>query len=348
MMRIATVTVAASAMIAAAVWIGIGPGGTSTTFAAALDPVLQATDGARAVHVVLRMLTRQGEDFSYVNLGGRPQQVEAWIEWPHEPGDTGRARVDKRDRIYVFDGRTTTIFHPLRNDALKMTGRRFGHELFWPAAWVRQILNRPGGGVEILEHEEVGDTGRLVIRERGADVAPLEPSFLGDFDRETEIVWDLDTKLLTDLRRWVLADGERVLFSEVVSIDYLAGIDDAVFDLTLPDDVRWGGVAQGPVELLDLGPREVAEQFFEAALEGDRERLELFCGSPATLDRLLEEDNRPTEILYVGAPFRAGNYPGVFVPYKVRFGTGWRSVRSHNLALRNDSDPHRWVVDGGI
>ncbi len=74
----------------------------------------------------------------------------------------------------------------------------------------------------------------------------------------------------------------------------------------------------------------------------------MFCGSPSTVDWLLAERNRPTEILYIGEPFRAGPYPGVFVPYKVRFGQGWRSVRTHNLALRNDNDQRRWAFDGGI
>ena len=327
MMRIATVTATAAVMIAAAVWIGIGPGGTSVTFAAALDPVLQATDGARAVHVVLRMLTREGEDFSYVNLDGEPRTVEAWIEWPQEPGDKGRARVDKTDRIYVHDGTQSVFYHPLRGEAYKGSGE-FGHGLFWPAAWVRQIRNRPNANVDVLVHEEIGNRGRLLIREKGAEIAPLEPSFLGDFDRETEVAWALDSNLL--------------------SIDYLPSIDDAVFELQLPESVRWGGVPEAPVALLELGPREVALRFFDAALDGDREQLELFCGSPSMVDWLLDEKRRPTEILYIGEPFHAGDYPGVYVPYKVRFGTGWFSLKEFNLALRNDNDQHRWVFDGGI
>jgi hypothetical protein len=347
MMKVGALTAAATALIVVAVWIGIGPGGTSVTFAATLAPVLEATDGARAVHVVLRMLTREGEDFGYVNLVGEPRQVEAWIEWPHQPGDTGRARVDKTDRIYVFDGKETIFYHPLRGEAYKGSGQ-FGHQLFWPAKWVRQILNRPNGDVEVLVHEEAGDQGRLVIREKGADIGPLNPSFLGDFDRETEVAWNLDSHLLTDLKRWVLVDGERVLFSEVVSIEYLSSIEDAVFELELPEDVRWGGVSEAPPEVLELGPREVAERFFEAALRGDREELELFCGSPSMVEWLLDKEHRPTELIYLGEPFRAGKYPGVFVPYKVRFGSGWFSVKEHNLALRNDNDEHRWVYDGGI
>jgi len=347
MFKIGTLTAAATVLIVAVLWIGIGPGSVSATFAAALDPVVEATKDARAVHVVLRMLTRPGEDFGYVNLEGQPGTVEAWIEWPQAPGETGRARVDKQDRIYVYDGTQTIFYHPLRGEAFKGRGG-FGHELFWPAAWVRQIRDGRSADVEILTHEENGGRGRLLIREPSHESGPLEPSFLGDFERETEIAWDLETKLLTELRRWVFVDGERRLFSEIVSVEYLPSIEDAVFDLELPDDVRWGGVPEAPVAMLELGPREVARRLFDAALRRDRTELTLLCPSPSMVDFLLDPKHRPTEILYIGEPFRAGDYPGVYVPYRVRFGRGLFSVKELNLALRNDNEQHRWVFDGGI
>ena len=347
MFKVGTLTAAATVLIVAVLWIGIGPGGVSATFAAALDPVFEATNDARAVHVVLRMLTRPGEDFSYVNLEGQPGTVEAWIEWPRVPGDTGRARVDKQDRIYVHDGTQTIFYHPLRGEAYKGRGS-FGHELFWPATWVRQIRNGSVDDVEILAHEESGGQGRLLIREPGQEIGPLEPSFLGDFERETEVAWDLETSLLTELRRWVFVDGERRLFSELVSVEYLPSIDDAVFDVDLPDTVRWGGVPEAPVTMLELGPREVARRLFDAALRGDRAELSLLCPSPSMVDFLLDSEHRPSEIFYIGEPFTAGDYPGVYVPYRVRFGRGLFSVKEFNLALKNDNEQRRWVYDGGI
>ena len=56
-------------------------------------------------------------------------------------------------------------------------------------------------------------------------------------------------------------------------------------------------------------------------------------------------DNRPSEVLFIGDPFRAGGYPQVFVPYRVRFG---EEIKEFNLALRNDNSQNRWVFDGGI
>jgi hypothetical protein len=313
-----------------------------------LAPVAAATERIESVHVVLRMLTREGEDFSYVNLGGEPERVEAWVEWPAGPGEPGRARIDKVDRIYSFDGSGTTFYHPKRNEAYRGRGRGVELDLFWPAAWVRYLRNIPDDEVEVVEHDENGGRGRLLLRQNGAPVAGLEPSFLGDFDREIEVEWDTDTHLLTGLKRWVYHEGQRVLFSEIESIEYVESVDDSVFALDLPEDVRWGGVKSASADLIALGPREVARRLFEAAAEGDRETLELYCGSPSMVDWLLDDAHRPTEILFIGEPFGGGGrYPGVYVPYRVRFGRD-AAVKEFNLALRNDNEQRRWVYDGGI
>ena len=166
------------------------------------------------------------------------------------------------------------------------------------------------------------------------------------FERETAVEWDLSTQRLVGIKRWIHRDGEPVLFSETERIEYLPALDPNLFEPELPEDVRWGGVAEGPPMLLDLGPREVAWAIFDAAARGDRETLKLFCGSPATVDSLLEE--RPTKIYFVGDPFRSGRYAGVYVPYKVRFGDGLFAVKEHNLALRNDNPQNRWIFDGGL
>ena len=133
----------------------------------------------------------------------------------------------------------------------------------------------------------------------------------------------------------------------MIRIEYLQEIDDSVFRLELPENVRWGGVAEVAPEIAALGPRQVAERFWRAAMDGDWATLEQFCPSPSMIDWFKE--NRPTELISLGEPFRSGSYPGMFVPYKVRFGRGWRSeVKEYNLALKQMGPQKRWVFDGGI
>ena len=345
MARIGAVTAAAATVVAAVVWIASGAFGPEVALAAVLEPVAEATGQVNAVHMVVRMLTREGEDFTYVNASGPPERVEAWVQWSHKPGDAGRMRIDKRDRIYSFDGNESIFFHPLRAEAYRGRGAGLNIDLFWPAAWVRQIRSLPAEGVEVLEHNEKDGRGHLLLREKGVDTGPRDAAFLGEFDRETEVEWDLQTRLLTGLKRWIYDGGERRLFLDLASIEYLPAIEDERFKLDIPADVRWGGVKEAPAALASLGPRETAQCLFEAAMTGDRDTLEMLVPSPAMVDWLLDEAHRPSEIEFIGEPFRAGDYPGVYVPYRVRLG---RSVKSHRLALRNDNDQERWVWDGGI
>jgi hypothetical protein len=345
MARIGAVTAAAAAVVAAVVWITTGALGPGVALAAVLEPVAEATSQVNAVHVVVRMLTREGEDFTYVHTDGSPERVEAWVQWSRKPGEAGRMRIDKRDRIYSFDGTESIFFHPLRGEAYRGRGAGLNIDLFWPAAWVQQIRSLPAEGVEVLEHSEKDGRGHLLLREKGVDTGPRDAAFLGEFDRETEVEWDLQSRLLTGLKRWVYDGGERRLFLELVSIEYLPAIEDGRFKLDLPADVRWGGVKEAPAGLASLGPREAAQRLFEAAMAGDRDTLELLVPSPAMVDWLLDEAHRASEIVFIGEPFRAGDYVGVYVPYRVRLGS---RMKSHRLALRNDNEQRRWVYDGGI
>jgi hypothetical protein len=297
------------------------------------------------------MLTRPGEDFAFANLEGDLQKVEAWIRGPSGPEDPGRSRVEKPDRIYCYDGKETISYHPAKKEAFraKAAGGSADLLLLWPATWVRQILSVPSKDVEVLAHEEANGKGRLLLRERGAPLDPRQkPSFWSDFDRETEVEWDLGTLLLTGLRRWVFDNGDKRLFSELVSVEYLPTIDEAVFRLEIPADVRWGGEKEAPPGMAATGPRELARLFFEAAIVRDRPALEVYCPSPSMVDRMIRDDG-PSRIYYIGQPYRSGSYPGYYVPYKVRFGRGPSSwVKEYQMAVRNDNPQRQWVWDGGI
>jgi len=356
MARIGTATAVGVAITVVAAWLFmtfvLGPASTAPAYAAVLETVAEATGEAGAVHMVLRMLTREGEDFPYVNLEGDLQEVEVWLQNPLQPGDRGRARVEKPDRIYCFDGKETIFYHPTRREATRGPGMYGGLDLFWPAGWVRQILHSPSPGVEVLEHVEADGTGRLVVREKGAEMGGRAPSSIGEFDRETEVVWDLATRRLAGLRRWVLEEGGKKLFAELVSIEYLPLLEEGIFTLDLPPDVTWAGVKEASTELALLGPREVAQRFFQAATEGDQATLEQLLPSPWFVKRILRF--RVTRVEYLGEPFRSGTYPGVFVPYRVEYRRvkgAWgvsSGTAEHNLALRDDNPQRRWVVDGGI
>ena len=347
MAKIGTATVAATAIVGAVIWISVafllGPGSTTVGFAAALDRVVDGTGAARAVHMVMQTLGREGEDYGFVNLGGTPLRMELYVVAPRGEKDRGEFRIEKPDRLTVFDGKEFVHFFKARNEAMRSEPGGLTSAGYWPANWIRNIQQLSADKAELLVRQEKAGRGRIVFREKGVDTRPLAPSFLGDFDRETEIVWDLATGRLTGFRVWVFHARERILFQELVSIEYLESIDQALFDAQLPQDVRWTGPRPGSVGDDAPGPKEVARLVFQAAIDHDRATLELYCPSPAMIDWALKQRN--LEILHIGEPFQAGNYPGVYVPYRIRVDG---KVKEWQMAVRNDNAERRWMFDGGV
>jgi hypothetical protein len=250
--------------------------------------------------------------------------------------------------VYACDEHGTITFHPARGEAIRSAGCSVDVETFWPATWVTQLRAAAlGGGIEARERVEERDAARLVLREAGTDTIGRDKAFLQEFDRETEITWKPASHRLTGLRRWVFEDG-RHLVAETVTIEYLDAVDEALFRVDLPADVRWVTLRDAPAALADLGPRDVARRFFEAAAAGDRDTLEVLGASPHVAGLVLGA--RVTGIVALGETFRTGAYPGVYVPYVIttRSADGGTTERRHNLALRDDNHERRWVFDGGF
>ena len=330
----------------------MGPGAVNVAYADVLTPVAKATADVKAVHLVMQVRTREGENFAFVNLEGDLQRVEAWLQGPTGPGDPGRVRIEKSDRISTFDGREGILFFVRSNEAERAEsclGCGEAIEALWPASWVTEILAAPPKNVKVLAHEERLGRGRLLVCEPGVDKRPLGPHFWTDFDRETEITWDAGSLRLTGMRRWVLYEGQRTLFAEVESIDYPVAVPAERFTQSLPAGVRWQGLANTPPPSGEAGtgPEQVARLIFESAIRGDRAVLERHVSSPGLVDWLIKNTVRVDRI---GTPFTTANYPGVHVPYEVEFkGALWGTrLQKGNLALKNLNPQKVWEWDGGI
>jgi hypothetical protein len=52
------------------------------------------------------------------------------------------------------------------------------------------------------------------------------------------------------------------------------------------------------------------------------------------------------KIVSIGEPFKMGEFPGWYVPYKIRFKNGL--VQDWDLKIRNDNPVKRYIFDGGL
>lgn len=347
MVRVGAVGVALAALVLIAFTL-FAPGSVEVSLAQVLEPVLAATGSARGVHLVLDVREQDREEPGFIDLAGSPHRMEAWIRWPAAGGsenpDKGRIRVEKGGWTYVFDGTSTIYYRPGIREAYRFDGGSPRLELLWPAAWVKDVIALPKDG-RVLDHVEASGEGRLLVHWPAPDLGPRQPAWFEDYEREVEIRWNLASKQLTGLRQWVVARGAKTLVRDLRTVEYLPDVAEATFAIDLPADVRYSELFAAPPEIDRLTSREAAERLWQAAIRGDWETVRYFVPSPATRDWIMRM--RPIELRSLGEPFKSGAYPGVLIPYEVRYGSREGTTR-HNIAMRNDNRFGRWIADGGI
>lgn len=100
------------------------------------------------------------------------------------------------------------------------------------------------------------------------------------------------------------------------------------------------GVPEG---LAGLTPVEAASVVLSGFREWDERILRMAIGEMA--DEAYREEFEGAELISVGEPFMSGRPDVMFVPYRIKMPD--KTVRSHNLALRKNSNGG-WIVDGGL
>jgi hypothetical protein len=97
-----------------------------------------------------------------------------------------------------------------------------------------------------------------------------------------------------------------------------------------------------------ITPKEAAEAFFKACSEKNWDEFAKFIPRLDNDDRIeqIKEYLGGLQIISIGEPFKMGEFPGWYVPYKVRFNNGL--VQDWDLAIRNDNPVKRYMFDGGI
>jgi hypothetical protein len=97
-----------------------------------------------------------------------------------------------------------------------------------------------------------------------------------------------------------------------------------------------------------ITPKEAAETFFKACSEKNWDEFLKFMPPLDNNDRIeqIKEYLGGLQVISIGKPFKMGEFPGWYVPYKVRFNNGL--VQDWDLAIRNDNPAKRYILDGGI
>ena len=170
---------------------------------------------------------------------------------------------------------------------------------------------------------------------------------------------DPKTKLLKQLEKYQLQDGEYRFVARITFLEYNEPIDPSLFALELPGDVtridqttQEVGLAKG-----DLGDEEIAvkvtREFFEALISKDYAKAgQLYEGMPVA--RLKEEIGTTINIVRIISIGEPSPFPrpgmGLRVPYEIEIEVdGVKSVKKFRAQVRAVyNQPDRWTIAGGI
>lgn len=160
------------------------------------------------------------------------------------------------------------------------------------------------------------------------------------------------TNRLLSLEVFVTDAKTEVLVLKVNNIKYDEAIAPENFKIMLPDDTKW-------VELKDIAPKkenattaksaeEAAKLWWSSFANNDWETVCKLCPSLEKSSNFenFKQEYGGLQVMNIGIPFKSGQYPGEFVPYKVKLKSG--EIQEFNLALRNDNPGKIWQVDGGF
>jgi outer membrane lipoprotein-sorting protein len=349
--RLVMVGAAALALLLLAPFVGsiAGKRGRPSPVTSLLAQSVQAMSGLQTVHMRARMRTLPNDNFEYISPDCDFVPLEIWKQF----GDPPRWRVEKPGRVVVMDGTSATLWMkpaqvsrggPQTNylewlNLLLETDRIMEHELAMARARETSaaLTEEIRGGAR----QKVLTVNRKAYSRNANDW--LRNKAVSDSDHTRVYRFDAVTSRLEGLQLVLHAGGKDTVVFEISEIRYNETLDPALFTLQLPADAI---LARTPVSgTPPKSPEEAAALLLDAFSRQDWDQA-LAVYPYSGFEPRFKEMFGGMQVISLGEPFQSGLYAGWFVPYEVRLKSG--QVRKHNLALRNDNEARRWVLDGGL
>jgi len=330
---------------------------TADTF---LSQAVEALSGLSSIHMKARMRSRLGDNFGSICPECDFVPVEMWKQVDDE--GTLRWRLEKPVRTIVMDGETTTM----------VQGDQWATRLEEPGplgccfdSWMGRLLNVREllhGELQeatenpirqlVLSHETIDGKDKILLEVDVTTEVPeddvLRDLWLQNSEHLKVYRFDTETKLLESFQVFVVSEDGDILVFEITDIEYDAPIDDKLLALELPPEIT---MLLEPEILPDnekyqkMTPLETASAFFTACQEKNWDEVQKFI--PWKVNQDIKTGLSGLESFSLGEPFQSeSGYQGWFVPYELK-GDGDETYKN-NLALRNDNDAERYIIDGGL
>lgn len=214
-------------------------------------------------------------------------------------------------------------------------------------------LTRSHDGSRYTLHRE-GDTLRLTVHSPAqgdfSQSGYMRNASVAESDTRREYRFDAASgRLLGGSITFLSADGRERTLLEIDRIEYDAPLDAATLT-ALPEGITWRNQTQTEAtasRLAGIDAGRAARLILDAFATWDSAILdEALSAYGARARQLLRNRYAGATVVECSAPVRSGNYPGLFIPCRLRMADG--TTEKLHLALRNDNAQQRWVVDGGL
>ncbi|MCX6222868.1 MAG: hypothetical protein NTZ69_18020 [Bacteroidia bacterium] len=329
-------------------------GNTAQAASVFIESSIKSTQLIKSMVIKLKVRTIAHDNFSLV--GTEYDMVDHMIWKSFE--EPVRWRVDKGDRILVFDGKSQYLWLPKTDEGIKA-----GDNINF-TGWLKILLEPE----KILMKEQDATKAKgskITMNEKNGELlltitSKAQGNFINDYcknksieesDNRREFTFDSNTKLLKGLKIFILERKKETLIFETEKIDYNVQIDSSLFTINLPSGVEWKEFTQNynGETFKNISSKRVAELFFEGIANDDWKQVEEACdffkGNSEKVKKI-KKNFGGLKVMRIGEPFKSGLYPGDFVPYEVKFKSG--ETKKFNLAVRNDNPNKVWIVDGGF
>jgi outer membrane lipoprotein-sorting protein len=336
-------------------FIGKNDGFMNSTAKAAnsfLKSSIDATRLVKSMVMKLKVRTIARDNFSLV--GTKYGMVDHTIWKLFEKPE--KWRIDKGERIVVFDGKNQYLWIPEFKEGIK-AGRNAGF-----IEWFKILIDPES--ILLKEQASTKDKdSKFTMDEKDGElymtiISKARGNFINDYcknksieesDNRREYTFDSNTKLLKGLKIYILDMEKETLILETEKIDYNISIDPAFFTITLPKGVEWKELSNNikSETFNNITSKRAAELIFDAMAKNNWDSIKdvwpLF--NRITMP-IIKKNYGGLEVIKIGESFKSGLYKGEFVPYEVKLPDG--TIKKHNIALRNDNKNRVWIVDGGL
>jgi outer membrane lipoprotein-sorting protein len=329
-------------------------GNTAQAASALIESSIKATQLIKSMVIKLKVRTIARDNFALVGTEYDLVDHTIWKSF-EEPV---RWRVDKGERVVVFDGNSQYLWVPKFDEGLKAGANAHFIEWF-------QLLLEPENILKKEQDATKAKGSKITMNEKNGELqmnitSKAQGNFINDYcknksieesDNRREYSFDSKTKLLKGLKIFILEGKKETLILEIEKIDYNVSIDPSLFAINLPAGAEWKEMTQNYTgeTFKNISSKRAAELFFEGMANNDWKQVEETCDffrNDSKKVKKIKEYFGGLKVISIGEPFKSGMYQGEFVPYEIQFKSG--ETKKFNLAVRNDNPNKVWLVDGGF